>query len=127
MPNVMSMHETTPYCAYAQSAKLKSMTQTHNVLQVANLNKTYKTGKSELKAVDNLNLHVRRGEVYGLLGTNGAGKTTTLKIIEGLSRGHCCKLASFGENSGFRTLVALHANKKVSYPEFLFGTAPGGP
>lgn len=32
-----------------------------------------------------------------------------------------------GENSGFRTLVALHANKKVSYPEFLFGTAPGGP
>ena len=37
-------------------------------------------------AVDNLNLHIRRGEVYGFLGPNGAGKTTTLRMLLGLIR-----------------------------------------
>src|SRR3954463_681826 len=36
------------------------------------------------KAVDNISLHVRTGEVLGFLGPNGAGKTTTMKIITGL-------------------------------------------
>jgi len=37
-------------------------------------------------AVDNLNLTVRRGEVYGFLGPNGAGKTTTMRMLVGLLR-----------------------------------------
>jgi len=37
-------------------------------------------------AVDDLDLHVRRGEVFGFLGPNGAGKTTTMKIMVGLMR-----------------------------------------
>jgi ABC-type multidrug transport system ATPase subunit len=37
-------------------------------------------------AVDNLNLRVRRGEVYGFLGANGAGKTTTLRMLLGLAK-----------------------------------------
>lgn len=36
-------------------------------------------------AVDQVNLHVRRGDIYGLIGRNGAGKTTLLKIISGLA------------------------------------------
>ncbi|QIN81648.1 ATP-binding cassette domain-containing protein [Rubrobacter tropicus] len=39
-----------------------------------------------ITAVDDLNLAVRRGEVYGFLGPNGAGKTTTLKMLLGLVR-----------------------------------------
>jgi ABC-2 type transport system ATP-binding protein len=39
---------------------------------------------SEFCAVDNLNLRVRKGEIYGFLGPNGAGKTTTIKIITGV-------------------------------------------
>lgn len=35
-------------------------------------------------AVDNLDLRVKRGEIYGLLGPNGAGKTTTIKMLGGL-------------------------------------------
>lgn len=77
---------------------MTSTTQSQQVLQVHNLNKTYKTGKTELKAVDNLNFHVNRGEVYGLLGTNGAGKTTTLEIIEGLSHATSGEVAVFGKD-----------------------------
>ncbi len=40
----------------------------------------------EIAAVDNLDLRVRRGEVYGFLGPNGAGKTTTLRMLLGLIR-----------------------------------------
>jgi ABC-2 type transport system ATP-binding protein len=43
---------------------------------------TKKYGK--LVAVDQLNLEVRRGEIYGFLGPNGAGKTTTIKMLVGM-------------------------------------------
>ena len=39
---------------------------------------------ADVKAVDGLDLEVRRGECFGLLGPNGAGKTTTIEILEGL-------------------------------------------
>ena len=51
------------------------------VIQISNLSKTYKTGFSALK---NINLEIRRGEIFGLLGPNGAGKTTLISIICGI-------------------------------------------
>ena len=50
------------------------------MLKIENLTKTY----GEKKAVDNLSLHIRRGEIYGFIGHNGAGKTTTLKSVAGI-------------------------------------------
>jgi ABC-2 type transport system ATP-binding protein len=50
------------------------------VLDVRDLSVSYRT----TKAVDNVSLHINRGEIFGLLGPNGAGKTTTLSAIEGL-------------------------------------------
>ena len=55
-----------------------------NVLKVAELSKTYsKKSAKEIKALDNLNLEVKEGEIFGLLGPNGAGKTTFLNILAG--------------------------------------------
>ena len=51
------------------------------VIQISNLSKTYKTGFSALK---NINLEIKRGEIFGLLGPNGAGKTTLISIICGI-------------------------------------------
>ena len=55
-----------------------------NVLKVEELSKIYskKTSK-EIKALNNLNLEVKEGEIFGLLGPNGAGKTTFLNILAG--------------------------------------------
>lgn len=55
------------------------------VITVEQLRRTYGSGKDAYTAVKDSSFHVRRGEVYGLLGTNGAGKTSTLELIEGLA------------------------------------------
>ncbi len=55
-----------------------------NVLKVEKLTKIYSTKSSKkIKALDNLNLEVKEGEIFGLLGPNGAGKTTFLNILAG--------------------------------------------
>lgn len=72
MSSTLEVHETT-----AQ--------QTTTVIEVTDLKRTYGKGKKSYTAVHNSSFSVRRGEVYGLLGTNGAGKTSTLEVIEGLA------------------------------------------
>jgi ABC-2 type transport system ATP-binding protein len=52
------------------------------VIRIEGLTKRF----GEFAAVQALDLHVRRGEVFGFLGPNGAGKTTTMKILVGLVR-----------------------------------------
>jgi len=55
-----------------------------NVLSVKNLNKIYKGNNSNsINALNNLNLDVKEGEIFGLLGPNGAGKTTFINILAG--------------------------------------------
>ena len=55
-----------------------------NVLSFKNLNKIYTHNNSNsIKALNNLNLDVNEGEIFGLLGPNGAGKTTFINILGG--------------------------------------------
>lgn len=51
------------------------------MLTIKNFSKTYKDGK---KAVDNLNLTIDGGDIYGFIGHNGAGKTTTIRCVVGV-------------------------------------------
>ncbi len=52
-----------------------------SVLKTSNLTKRYK----KFTALDNVNMNVCRGDIYGLIGKNGAGKTTLMKIVTGLT------------------------------------------
>ena len=55
-----------------------------NVISVKNLNKIYsKKSNKPVHAINNLNLDVQEGEIFGLLGPNGAGKTTFINILAG--------------------------------------------
>lgn len=64
------------------------------VIETKQLTKIY--GKQ--KAVNCVDLHVRKGRVYGLLGRNGAGKTTIMKMILGLASITSGEVAVFGQN-----------------------------
>lgn len=52
------------------------------IVQTENLSKSF--GKEQ--AVSNINLKIRKGEIYGFLGPNGAGKTTTIRMLLGLMK-----------------------------------------
>ncbi|MBC8869405.1 MAG: ABC transporter ATP-binding protein [Planctomycetes bacterium] len=60
--------------------------QSDVVIEAMNLTKTYRDfwGRQKVRALKALDLEVRRGEVFGLLGPNGSGKTTTIKLLLGL-------------------------------------------
>ena len=51
------------------------------VISVSNLSKTYASG---FRALDRINLEIRRGEIFALLGPNGAGKTTLINVVCGI-------------------------------------------
>ena len=51
------------------------------MIEIKNISKSYVKGK---KQIDNLNLKINDGEIFGFLGPNGAGKTTTIKMITGI-------------------------------------------
>ena len=57
-----------------------------NVVEIIELTKVFRDfwGRQSVKALDELNLDVKRGEVFGLLGPNGSGKTTCIRIVLGL-------------------------------------------
>jgi len=64
------------------------LTSTHNVIEVKDLVRDYHSTKGILKkekhvvrAVDGITFEVKKGEIFGLLGSNGAGKTTTIKML----------------------------------------------
>ena len=77
-------------------------------IQTHRLTKAY----GELVAVDNLNLTVRAGEVFGLLGPNGAGKTTTILMLLGLSE----PTSGRAEVVGFDpTRQPLEVKRRVGY------------
>lgn len=56
-------------------------------VEIQNLSKDYETGfwkKKQVRALDDLTLNVKGGQIFGFLGGNGAGKTTTIKLLMGL-------------------------------------------
>ena len=72
------------------------------MLRIEHLTKSY----GSKKAVDDLTLHIRPGEIYGFIGHNGAGKTTTIKA--------CCGIMSFDEGKNVRT-QPLECKRVLSY------------
>jgi ABC-2 type transport system ATP-binding protein len=60
--------------------------RTDVVIETRNLSKIYRDfwGRQKVRALKALDLEVRRGEIFGLLGPNGSGKTTTIKLLLGL-------------------------------------------
>ncbi len=64
------------------------------LLETDNITKRY----GKITAVDHVNIHLKKGEIYGLIGRNGAGKTTLLKMLAGLAKPTDGSFSIFGES-----------------------------
>lgn len=68
----------------------------NNAIEIHGLSKNF----GPVKAVDKINITVRRGEIYGFLGLNGAGKTTTIRALLGMIRPSEGKIQLLGQPLG---------------------------
>jgi ABC-2 type transport system ATP-binding protein len=107
------------------------------IISVANLSKTYASGFQALK---NINLDIRRGEIFALLGPNGAGKTTLISIICGIVNASAGRVTVDGHDiikdyRAARSLIGLVPQElttdafesvwaTVSFSRGLFGKPP---
>ena len=71
------------------------------VIETRQLSKQYR----KQKAVNQVDLHVKKGSIYGLIGKNGAGKTTIMKMICGLASQTEGEVILFGGNEENKDLV----------------------
>ena len=78
---------------------------TNYIIETKNLTKQYGSQKS----VADLNIHVKFGRIYGLLGRNGAGKTTTMKMLLGLTKPTSGEVKIWGKS--------LQENEKKLLPD----------
>ena len=90
----------------AELAKSDIIIETHN------LTKTYRDfwGRQKVQALKALDLEVRRGEIFGLLGPNGSGKTTTIKLLLGLLFPSSGRALMFGRNA-----TDVSKNERLGY------------
>ncbi|MBD2841937.1 ABC transporter ATP-binding protein [Erythrobacter rubeus] len=107
------------------------------ILDISGLSKVYKGG---VRALDNVDLTIRKGEIFALLGPNGAGKTTLIGAVCGLVRPTSGKVTAFGEDLAHnwreaRGRIGLvpqelstdmfeTVHRAVSYSRGLFGFPP---
>ncbi len=85
------------------------------MLKLENISKSY--NKGAVKAVDNISLDIKPGEIFGFLGPNGAGKTTTIKMIVGLLK----------PDSGKVTVGAVDAWKDPIAAKSMISYVPDNP
>ena len=85
------------------------------LLQTRNLTKQY----GRHRAVDDVNMHIKKGAIYGFIGRNGAGKTTCLKMISGLSTPSYGEIEMFGYKGKNASLLELCIHILVWQPALI--------
>ncbi|NEZ46540.1 ABC transporter ATP-binding protein [Clostridium niameyense] len=83
-------------------------------LQSINLSKKFK----KECAVDNVNLNIKKGEIYGFIGENGAGKTTFIRMVTGLIKPNDGEIEIFGVNAEKNLSVRKRIGALIETPAF---------
>lgn len=62
------------------------MSNQNNIIEVVELSKVFETKTGEVHALDNINLEIKKGEIFGIIGESGAGKSTLIRCINCLEK-----------------------------------------
>ncbi len=86
--------------------------QPDTVIETRSLSKVYRDfwGRQKVRALKALDLEIRRGEIFGLLGPNGSGKTTTMKLLLGLLFPTSGQALVFGQDA-----TEVTKNERIGY------------
>ena len=79
-----------------------------SIIQIENLTKSF----GQLKALDEVNLEVKKGEIHGFIGPNGAGKSTTIRVLLGMLKADAGNITIFGKDA-WQEAVAIH--ERIAY------------
>ena len=98
-----------------RSEKLKQTNPDYDpnvIVETQNLTKVYRDfwGRQKVRALNALDLEIRKGEIFGLLGPNGSGKSTTIKLLLGLLFPTSGRALVFGQNASEVT-----KNERIGY------------
>lgn len=88
-----------------------------NILNVTNLEKTYKSGEKELKVLDDISFSIQTGDTFAIVGPSGSGKTTLLGLCAGLDQSDHGEIELCGTkiNSLNEDERALLRNREVGF------------
>ena len=85
------------------------------MIQLKNLSKSFSTSSGQLIAVDNVNITVEQGEIFGIIGYSGAGKSTLIRLLNGLEKPTSGSVTVNGQEISSSSGQALRsARQKVS-------------
>lgn len=97
------------------SIKVNELREINEMIEICGVSKSYNRGT--VKAVDDVNLTVNNGEIFGFLGPNGAGKTTLIKMITGI----------LNADEGSIKINGLDIRKNPLEAKMQFGFVPDDP
>ncbi|MGV3607518.1 MAG: ABC transporter ATP-binding protein [Planctomycetaceae bacterium] len=96
----------------AQAAPARNVSSGEVIIEARNLTKVYRDfwGRPKVRALNALDLQIRKGEIFGLLGPNGSGKSTTIKLMLGLLFPTSGQALVFNKEA-----TDVHKNERIGY------------
>ena len=82
------------------------------MIEIVSLNKTFKSNKEDFVALEDINLTVNDGEIFGVIGLSGAGKSTLIRCINLLERPDSGKVVIDGQDLTLLNKKELNAFRK---------------
>ena len=95
------------FTGFTKQGKETIMASDETIIQLKHMGKEFKTANGPVKALDDINLEIRRGEIFGIIGLSGAGKSTLVRCINMLEIPTSGEVIFEGENLAGRWMLNM--------------------
>lgn len=96
----------------------------YDLLNLINVNKSYKMSNTKILAMDNINISIRKGEIVGLVGESGCGKSTLARAIVGLEKIDCGEICFEGKKINHKDLKEFRKKVQLIFQDSISSLDP---